>query len=145
MKTFDIEKSIGFLVAKVYQRGLALFKEEFDRFDLTPQQFSLLAFLWKEDRLSQAELSARTQIDRTTIGGLVDRLEKDGLLTRISDPTDRRAYQICLTSRGKELEETLSPVAAAVHGRLVSCLAAEELDTLFALLQKIRENAGTHP
>src|SRR5512138_2210829 len=92
----DMEKNIGFLLAKAYQRAHAIFKEEFDEYDLTPQQFGLLGFLWQEDGLSQAELSARSQIDRTTIGGLIDRLEKEGLVKRYSHPNDRRAYQVCL-------------------------------------------------
>ena len=73
----EIEKSVGFLLAKAYQRACAIFKEEFENYDLTPQQFGLLAFLWMEDGLSQTELSVKSQIDRTTIGGLIDRLEKE--------------------------------------------------------------------
>ena len=97
----DIEKSVGFLLAKAYQRPVPYFKEEFDRYDLTPQQFGLLAFLWQEDGLSQTELSARSQIDRTTMGGIIDRLEKEGLIERRNHPEDRRAYQVFLTATGK--------------------------------------------
>ena len=85
----DIEKSVGFLLAKAYQRACALFKERFDSYDLTPQQFGLLGFLWQQDGLSQAELSLRSQIDRTTMGGLVDRLEKEGFVKRMQHPEDR--------------------------------------------------------
>ena len=67
----EIDKSVGFLLAKAYQRACAMFKEAFDQHDLTPQQFGLLGFLWQEDGLSQTELSARSQIDRTTMGGLI--------------------------------------------------------------------------
>src|SRR6266545_6181960 len=114
----DIEKSVGFLLAKAYQRACALFKEEFDRYDLTPQQFGLLAFLWLEDGLSQTELSARSQIDRTTMGGIVDRLEKEGLVQRRPHPDDRRAYQVFLTARGKSLEDELCAMAAKVQSRV---------------------------
>ena len=99
----DIEKSIGFLLAKAYQRACSLFKERFDPYDLTPQQFGLLGFLWRQDGQSQAELSQRSQIDRTTMGGLVDRLEKEGLVRRAPHPEDRRAYRILLTQKGKGL------------------------------------------
>ena len=111
----EIEKSVGFLLAKAYQRACALFKEEFDRYDLTPPQFGLLAFLWLEDGLSQAELSARSQIDRTTMGGIVDRLEKEGLIQRLPHPEDRRAHQVFLTARGKEFEDELCLVADVVQ------------------------------
>ena len=136
---FDIEKSVGFLLAKVHQRGYALFKEELDRYNLTPQQFSLLAFLWQEDTLSQAELSHKTQIDRTTIGGLIDRLEKEHLVERLSHPDDRRAYRICLTDKGKGLEQELCAIARTVTNRFVARLSAVEHETLRILLEKLRD------
>ncbi|MBI2355010.1 MAG: MarR family transcriptional regulator [Deltaproteobacteria bacterium] len=134
----DIEKSIGFLLAKAYQRACALFKEEFDRYELTPQQFGLLAFLWIEDGLSQAELSARSQIDRTTMGGIIDRLEKEGLIERRHHPEDRRAYQVFLTPRGKSLEEELCAVAGQVIEKVTAPLSEEEHQTLIRLLTKLR-------
>ncbi len=134
----DIEKSIGFLLAKAYQRACAIFKEEFDSYDLTPQQFGLLAFLWLEDGLSQTELSARSQIDRTTMGGIVDRLEKEGLVQRRPHPDDRRAYQVFLTAKGKALEEKVSAAATRVQGRVNAPLTADEQATLIRLLEKMR-------
>lgn len=134
----DIGKSIGFLLAKAYQRGCAIFKEEFEGYDLTPQQFGLLGFLWQEDGLSQAELSTRSQIDRTTMGGLIDRLEKEGLVKRLADPDDRRAYRICLTGKGKSLEDELCAIAVRSQSRFTAALTEDELETLKMLLQKLR-------
>ncbi len=134
----DIEKSIGFLLAKAYQRGCAIFKEEFSDYDLTPQQFGLLAFLWQRDGLSQTELSERSQIDRTTIGGLIDRLEKEGLVQRLPHPEDRRAYSICLTEKGKALETALSPLALRVQEKITGKLTDDERETLKKILEKLR-------
>ena len=134
----DIEKSVGFLLAKAYQRACALFKEEFDGYDLTPQQFGLLAFLWHEDGLSQTELAARSQIDRTTMGGIIDRLEKEGLVERRHHPDDRRAYQVFLTASGKAIEDELCPLAARAQAKVNAPLTAEEQATLVRLLEKIR-------
>lgn len=134
----EIEKSVGFLLAKAYQRACAIFKEEFDHFDLTPHQFGLLAFLWREDGLSQTELSARSQIDRTTMGGIIDRLEKEGLVERRDHPEDRRAYQVFLTTKGKSLEDKLCRVANRVQHKVNTPLTSEEQTTLIRLLEKLR-------
>jgi len=137
-KHIDVEKSVGFLLAKSYQRACLLFKEEFEGHDLTPQQFGLLGFLWQEDGITQAELSAKSQIDRTTMGGLIDRLEKEGLLVRRNHPADRRAYLICLTEKGKELQPVLTPLAIAALAKLTAKLDRHEVETLQSLLEKIR-------
>jgi len=134
----DIEKSVGFLLAKAYQRACALYKEEFDSYDLTPQQFGVLAFLWIEDGLSQAELSARSQIDRTTVGGIIDRLEKEGLVERANDPDDRRAFKVMLSEKGKAMEDELCAIANSVLEKVIAPLTAVEHATLVRLLEKIR-------
>ncbi|BDV43121.1 MarR family transcriptional regulator [Geotalea uraniireducens] len=136
---YNIEESIGFLLAKAYQRGFGMFKERLDKFDITPQQFSLLAFLWREDGLSQSELSHKTQIDRTTIGGLIDRLERLELLKRCPHPEDRRAYRICLTDRGKSLESELCAIALDVTELYLAPLSADEQGNLRTILKKIRQ------
>ena len=134
----EIEKSVGFLLAKAYQRAYAMFKEEFDRYDITPKQFGLLAFLWQEDGLSQTELSARSQIDRTTLGGIIDRLEKEQFVERRNHPEDRRAYQVYLTEKSKTLEDELCRLADHVQDKVNAPLTQEEQATLIQLLNKLR-------
>ena len=138
----EIDKNVGFLLAKAYQRACAIFKEEFDRYNLTPRQFGLLGFLWQEDGLSQAELSARAHIDRTTMGGLIDRLARMGLVERRPHPEDRRAYQIYLTAEGKRLETELCPLANQVQSRFVAAISDDELATLKQILDKLRRQEG---
>jgi len=142
---YDIENSIGFLLAKAYQRGFGLFKERLDGYGLTPKQFSLLAFLWIEDGLSQTSLSQKTQVDRTTIGGLIDRLEKLGLVKRLPTPEDRRAYRICLTKRGKELEPELCAISAQVTEKFLSPISIEEQSILRSTLNKLRQHREDSP
>jgi len=135
----DASTSICFLLAKAYQRACALYKEKFGNYELTPQQFGLLRFLWEEDGITQVELSSRSQIDRTTIGGLIDRLEQSGLLKRLPHPEDRRAYRISLTDAGKRLENELTPLAEALHKAILEPLTADEVQTLLASLQKLKQ------
>jgi DNA-binding MarR family transcriptional regulator len=87
---YDIEQNIGFLLSKAYQRAWAIMRDEIETYDLTPPQFCLLAFLWQQDGMTQVELFRKGEIDRSTIGGLVDRLEKLELVERRQHPKDRR-------------------------------------------------------
>jgi len=138
MATFDIEKSVGFLLAKAHQRLYAHFREALSGYGITPPQFALMAFLWKRDGLSQAELSQLSEVDRTTIGGLVDRLANAGLVVRRPNPADRRVHLIHLTEAGKELEGELSALALQVRERISADLAPGEYEKLCELLVKLR-------
>ncbi len=135
---YDIEKSVGFLLAKAYQRAWALFKEELESYDLTPPQFALMGFLWQQDGLTQVELSEKSQVDRTTVGGLIDRLEKIGLVERHPHPQDRRAYQIRLTTKGKDMERPLTEVAQRAMARFTAGLKQEDLGELARILEILR-------
>jgi DNA-binding MarR family transcriptional regulator len=135
---YDIENSIGFLLSKGYQRAWAILREEIEPYDLTPPQFALLAFLWQQDGLTQVELSEKGQIDRSTIGGLIDRLERNGLLERRQHPQDRRAYKIYLTEQGKSMERNLSACAERSLKRFTSGLNDDEIKELRRMLEILR-------
>jgi len=141
---YDINNSIGFLLSKAYQRVWAIMREEIGTYDLTPPQFGLLAFLWQQDGLTQVELSEKGQIDRTTVGGVVDRLEKIGLVERRQHPQDRRAYKIHLTERGKELEGPLSECAAWTLAKFTKGLNEQEVSELRRMLNILREEGGVY-
>jgi MarR family transcriptional regulator, lower aerobic nicotinate degradation pathway regulator len=134
----NVEKSIGFLLAKAYQRAFALFREQLEEFDLTPPQYAVLAFLWQQDGLTQVELSEKSQVDRTTLGGLIDRLEKYGLVERHPHPHDRRAYQIKLTPRGRSLEPQLREYSKKALSKLTSGLSSNDIAELVRILEILR-------
>lgn len=138
MNHFDIEESVGFLVAKAYQRLFSCFRVGLEPYGITPPQFALLAFLWKQDGLSQAELSEKSEVDRTTLSGLIDRLQKLALVERCRHPADRRVWLVRLTPAGRSLEEKLVPIALEVRENLTSSLRDDEYRGLCELLKKLR-------
>jgi DNA-binding MarR family transcriptional regulator len=135
---YDIENSLGFLLAKAYQRAWALFKEELDAYDMTPPQFGLMAFLWLQDGMTQVELSDKSQVDRTTVGGLIDRLEKIGMVERHPHPQDRRAHMILLTAKGRKMERPLTEAAQGVTAKFTAGLNQRDVDDLVRLLGALR-------
>ena len=82
----------------------------FDRWELSPSQFNVLNLLSSEpDGLSQTELSRQLIMHRSNVTGLVDRLEKRGLVARHDVAADRRAYRVVLTASGAELMRKVLP------------------------------------
>lgn len=85
----------------------------FARWDLSPSQFNVLNLLSDQpEGLSQIELGRLMITHRSNVTGLVDRLEKRGLVSRNDVDGDRRAYRVTLTAAGKKL---LDPVLPAFH------------------------------
>jgi MarR family 2-MHQ and catechol resistance regulon transcriptional repressor len=114
----------------------------FERWDLSPSQFNVLNLLrFSPGGLSQSDLSRQLIMHRSNLTGLVDRLEKRGLVARREVAADRRAYSVVLTTAGTRLLRDILPryydEAARVWDRLPARRAAE----LIADLQQVAENA----
>jgi MarR family 2-MHQ and catechol resistance regulon transcriptional repressor len=113
----------------------------FERWDLSPSQFNVLNLLHlNPDGLSQTDLSRQLIMHRSNLTGLVDRLEKRGLVARQEVAADRRAYSVVLTPAGTRLLREILPryyeEAALVWDRLPAKRAAE----LIADLQQVARN-----
>lgn len=135
---FNIDDSISFLLAKCHQKAFHIFKQKLEPYHLTPPQLATLAFLWKKDSVNQIQLGELMGVDRTTISGIVDRLERGGLVKRESDPGDRRSCMLCLTEKGRSLEQELVPMAMEVNNALAQSLTDADVEQLVSLLKKIR-------
>jgi len=95
----------------------------FGRWDLSPSQFNVLNLLLEEpEGLSQVQISRQLVMHRSNVTGLIDRLEKRGLLGRHSSPGDRRAYRVILTPAATDLLAQILPdyyrLAEEVWGEL---------------------------
>jgi DNA-binding MarR family transcriptional regulator len=79
---------------------------------LTDARFTLLVTLYftKDRRLAQNEISRELGVSRTNITNLIDGLERDGLVKRIANPSDRRVSHAQLTPEGEQLCSVLLPI-----------------------------------
>ncbi len=73
--------------------------------EITPEQWTVLIFLWEKDGVTQQELCNATFKDKPSMTRLIDNMERQHLVVRISDKNDRRTNLIHLTRDGKGLEE----------------------------------------
>lgn len=115
----------------------------FARWDLSPSQFNVLNLLGLESTgLTQIELSRALITHRSNVTGLVDRLEKRGLVFREAVPGDRRAYHVKLTPVG---QETLSEILPEYRDRTEDALGRipiKQLSLLKQQLKTIEETVG---
>ena len=113
-----------------------------ERFGTTLPRFDLMAQLARHrDGLKMNELSRLLMVTGGNVTAIVDQLEKEGLVERLDEPADRRAFRIRLTRAG---EKTFAEMAREheewVVG-LLSGLSRREQDELLRLLAKAKEHA----
>jgi DNA-binding MarR family transcriptional regulator len=104
----------GHLLRRCQQRAVEIFAQEMGSARLTPQQFALLLTLARRPGISQTELVAETGIDRSTVGDMIDRLVRRGLVRRRRSGRDQRANTVAILPTGIALlRETLPAVERA--------------------------------
>ena len=108
--------------------------------DITPEQWTVLIFLWEKDGVTQQELCNATFKDKPSMTRLIDNMEKQHLVVRISDKKDRRTNLIHLTKTGKELEEKARLLASQTLQEALQGLNVEELEISQEVLRKIFHN-----
>lgn len=138
-----IHRMPGHQVRRLQQAAVALFAEALHPWDITPVQYAALATLERHAPISQTTLSALIAYDRATIGGVIDRLDGKGWLSRTLDPDDRRLRLLSLTPAGIDVLKHLHPLVQAVQARFLAPLAADERQRFEALcLKLLRHHAG---
>ena len=139
---FVIEDSLGYLVNRVARSIAHQLAEEIRPAGVAIGQWAVLMFLWARDGMSQADLSRVVAIEPPTMVRTIDRMVRDGLVTRIADPGDRRVSRIHLTDHGRSLRDQLVPKAVMVNAATLGRLSTSEGRTLRRLLVKLLEGTG---
>src|SRR6201995_375908 len=107
----------GHLARRFQQIAVAVFLSEVEAagHDLTPVQYAALAAVGVQPGIDQVTLAGLIAFDRTTIGGVVDRLVLKGLMTRRESSEDRRARVLEITDAGRKTVRRLTPAVEAAQ------------------------------
>ncbi len=135
MTSFD--NSLPMTLNRTLDAIMPEFRELFSQFDLTEQQWRVLRVLWTSNKTTSAELATRTLLPSPSLVGIIDRLEKKDLVTRMRSVEDRRVVFVIATAKGRALEAKVSPRVAEIDAQLRSSVTPEEWEAMEDILSKI--------
>ena len=102
----------------------------------TRSQYMMLAYLSREDGLTQSDLAIELDLGKVAVGALVDRLEAAGTVERRPDAQDRRIKRICLTSEGRKVVSAQRKIAGKLNASITEGVSQEDLRTTARTLRK---------
>jgi DNA-binding MarR family transcriptional regulator len=112
--------------------------------ELSLARFDLLMQLLRDDGQTLAALSRRMLVTAGNLTGLVDRAERDGIVERRPDPSDRRLTRVFLTTRGRRLADRAAARHAEIAEEIVAPLAPQDREELRRLLGRLRDALDEH-
>ena len=142
MKPFD--NSLPMMLYRTLDAVMPAFRSIFARFGLTEQQWRVLRVLWEEweeDGKPLLALAQSTLIQAPSLVGVVDRLQRDGLVERRRSEVDRRVVRVCLTGAGRALKVRVTPLVDAAYTDLQATLSDVEWAELLVTLDKVAVRA----
>lgn len=131
---------VGQLLFVAAQAAQSLATEQLGPFGLSARSWGVLSTLVESGPRTQIELATRMAIDRTAMVYLIDELEENGLVQRVRNPNDRRAFLINLTDKGRTVQRKGADALASARDQLLAPLNAGEREQLNELLIRIIEN-----
>jgi MarR family transcriptional regulator for hemolysin len=137
---YDFEQSLGYWLTMTTQAYHRAVSEELVPHGITYRQSMVLGWLALEGELSQTELAAKMMVEPPTLVGIIDRMERDGWISRHNCPSDRRKNLIRANAAAEPVWEKIVECARRVRERATAGLNAQQLETLRRLLGRVNEN-----
>jgi DNA-binding MarR family transcriptional regulator len=134
------DRNFGFLLHDVARLMRTTYDRKMRQLGLTRSQWWVMTYLYFNEGISQTELSSILDIERATLGRLLDRLEAKGWLERRPHPNDRRIKRVYLTGEVELLMQTMRAMAADVRAQALAGVSAQEQEQLLGLLAKVKGN-----
>jgi MarR family transcriptional regulator for hemolysin len=134
------ERSIGFLIADVARLISRNFDRRAQKFELSRAQWQVLAWLKRNEGISQTGLADILEMSPMTLMRHVDKLEASGLVERRPHPADRRIYKLYLGRQGQSVLDRLWALGAETRNEALSGISRAEEDALLKALSRMRQN-----
>lgn len=141
----DLSRNFGFLLNDVARLMRTVYDRRVKSLGLTRSQWWVLNHLFRGDGVTQTELAETLEIEKPTLGRLLDRLEAKGWVRREDDATDRRAWRVYLTDEVGPAMRELRAVAAELRRDALAGLSASERERFVDTLLAIKANLAKMP
>ena len=137
VNTRYLETLLGYNARRAALSVIGVFLERMAVYDLRPVDFSVLSLVTHNPGITSRQLCAALNILAPNLVGMVNALEKRGLIVRQPHPLDGRAMGLHLTPAGQTLMRSAEKTAAQLEVDSTARLTAAERKTLLQLLKKV--------
>lgn len=136
----DLTRNFGFLLNDVARLLRTTYDRRVKSLGLTRSQWWVLTHLFRAQGVTQSELAEALEIEKPTLGRLLDRLEAKGWVRREHDAKDRRAWRVYLSDTVEPAMKTMRSVAGELRRDAMAGLSAEDRERFVDLLIAVKSN-----
>ncbi len=138
----DLSRNFGFILHDVARLMRTAYDRRMKALGLTRSQWWVLTHLYRNDGVTQSELADILEIEKPTLGRLLDRLASNGWIRREEHAQDRRAKRVCLTEEVKPAMKAMRAAAAELRRDALAGLTPEQQTQFVDTLIAVKANLG---
>ncbi len=136
----DLSRNFGFILNDVARMMRNIFDRRVKALGLTRSQWWVLNHLFRNNGATQSELADILEIEKATLGRLLDRMETKGWIRREDHATDRRAKRVFLTDEVEPAVKTMRAAAADLRRDALGSFDNDERERFVDMLLSIKSN-----
>lgn len=136
----DYDHNFGFMLNDVARLMRITYDRRMKPLGLTRSQWWVLTFLYFHEGVGQSEFAGILDIDKATLGRLLERLETKGWVRRTTDKNDRRLKRVHLTKKAQPTLQVMRDLARITRNEALASLSEKEHEQLLDMLQRIRRD-----
>ena len=133
-------ENVGFIIGDVSRMLRTVYDRRVEPLGLTRAQWRVLARISRNEGCTQTELAAELEIEKPTLGRLIDRLQANDWVERRADKNDARTKRVFLTSRAQPVLKKMYSLADDVLDAAFSGLTRDQADQLLQSLLHVKLN-----
>lgn len=131
---------IGRNIGEIHRASIMYFANEFSKFNIGAGQYVFLLNLYRNEGITQDELTSIVKLDKATTARALKKLEDEGYVKRVRREDDKRFYSIMLTEKAKEIKQDIYSIMNTWEEKMRNCFTDEESKELIRLLNKLNNS-----
>jgi len=133
----EFERCVCFQLTSASQKIRRRYRDGIAKYQLTHGQFFMLCAILEEEGLLPSQLADKTELDRPTATGLLDRLERDGWIERHTEPSDRRMYRISPSAKAIKHKGDLLNLFEQTNSHFINRFTPDEWEQFQEYLNRL--------
>lgn len=135
----DFEQSLPMALLKAREAAMARFRPMLRGHGLTEQQWRVIRALSDYDRIDASELARRSFLLAPSLTRILQHLESEKLVKRLTDASDQRRSVLTLTARGQKLFAEVAPDSEALYEDIETAFGSDRMALLYELLEAFHQ------
>ncbi|HJG85512.1 MarR family transcriptional regulator [Pseudoflavonifractor capillosus] len=139
----ELQNCINYLLTAAQHDVFVVFSERLAEFGVTPGQYGALACVWSQGFTTPKEIAQTLHLDSSTVSGMLDKMQKRGLVNRVLDPDDRRSIRVEATEAGMAIKEDVLRTVSELNQSVLAPFTDRQRQELLRLLHLLCDTLET--